>query len=630
MTKKYTGQDIQVLSDIEHVRKRVPIYLGSNEITTFNVPFFNNDKLEVKTVRFVPAVYKAIGEIIDNSIDEFTHLPKQKVKTLTLKTDTQNGTYTIGDNGRGVPIDVHPTGKHTPEVVFGSLRSGRNFNDDEKLVSVIGQNGVGSSVTCFTSTNFEVVIHRDHKKYTQSFTNGCTKISTPKIVEISSDKTGTSTTFTLDPSVFRDIKIPEELMVNRAMEIALCNPGLEVEYNNRSFKYKKGFEGIIEKISTQYFEFNMTSENLIMQWFVIPNLHDNIDEQVFTWVNGSYLFDGGLCNTQFYNAFTDKVVEHLESQAKKMKIDITRNDVRRGLTIIGNVRVKNPQYDSQAKTRLTGPNTRNESSAMIAEMWSSFIRRNKDWLQQILDRAAARYNKDANKLAEKQLTRQSKLKIDNLRDATNKNRQTCRLFITEGLSASGQLTEVRNPETDAIFALTGKINNVYGTSVAELMKMGKVVDLIAAIGLVPGKTANRSFLRYGQICLMLDADQDGADIFSLLVNLFYQFWPELLNPKESPFIVRMLAPNIVASKSGKRVHFSSMDAFRKEEAKYKGWTIEYMKGLGSMSTDDWDMMLQNYLKYTIMIVDDNEMKATMNLLFGPDAQQRKEWLTRKV
>lgn len=629
MTTKYTGKDIQVLTDQEHVVKRLSVYFGSNQPTLYLVPSFLNDTFAVNSISIVPATYKAVGEILDNSIDEFKKVPSQKNKILSITATPEKGVYCISDNGRGVPIDMHATGKYTPEVVFGSLRSGRNFDDDAKELAVIGTNGMGGSVTCFTSSSFEVTIKREHKQYVQKFSERGTKVSKPKITTITSDKTGTSIDFTLDPTVFTDTKLPDNLMHNRAIEIALCNPGVTVEYNNKSYKFKKGFENIIEKISSDknYYEFVMDTPNLYMQWFFIPNLHTELDERIFTWVNGSYLFDGGLCNTQFLNAFYDKAVEYFQSAAKKMKIEVTKNDVRQGLTIIGNVRVKNPQYDSQAKTRLTGPNIRNEISGLLTESWSSFARSNKDWTQQVLERAAARYNKDAHKLAEKQLSKQSKQKIDNLMDATGKDRSLCRLFITEGLSASGQIKEVRTPQLDAAFTLTGKINNVFDASVAQIMKMDKIVDLLAAIGLVPGKTADRSQLRYGQIIIASDSDVDGSHICALLVNLFYK-WPELFDPKQAPFIYRLGAPNVVASKNNKRIHFRTLAEFEKVKDKYVGYTIEYMKGLGSMVKEDWEMLLNDLPSNITGIVSDKDFKDTIELIFGNDVSKRKEWLTQ--
>ena len=623
--KTYTGKDIQVLSDQEHVRKRVPIYLGSNEVTSFNVPFFLNEKFEVKQVSFVPAAYKAVGEIIDNSIDEFTHLPNLKNKSIVIEAVPNQGYYTVTDNGRGVPIDVHATGKHTPEVVFGSLRSGRNFDDENKTSGVIGTNGVGSSVTCFTSTLFEVTIFRDHKKYHQRFTEGSLKITKPKITELVSDKTGTSISFKLDPTVFKDVVLADDLMHNRAMEIALCNPGVSVEYNKHVYKFKKGFEGIVEKIAKNdcYHEFKYDSNGSFMQWFIVPNLHNNIDEQVFSWINGSYLFDGGLCNTQFLNAFYDKVIDHLQPICKKQKIEVTKNDIRQGLSILGNIRIKNPQYDSQAKTRLTGPSIRNEIVSMLEDSWASFARRNKDWIQRIVDIATERHHRDSNKQAEKQLKKQSTQRVPGLRDATSKHRSSCRLFITEGLSAAGQITEVRDPEHDAIFTLTGKMNNVYGASVAQLMKMEKIIDLLAAIGLVPGKKAQGASLRYGQIIITTDADYDGDDINTLLVNLFFQFWPELFESTH-PLIFRLITPSVVVSKGDKRVHLDKDEV----PERYKTWSREYMKGLGSMIKLDWEQILAHPEDTIVAIINDGQMNEVLSLLFDGNADRRKQWLIK--
>jgi len=626
-TTSYTDKDIKILTDRDHSRLRTSMYLGNINTQQVKIPLFHNNTLTFEEVEFSPAVFKAVDEIIMNSLDEFTKCDFQKNKVLTL--DYENDEFTIKDNGRGVPIGKHSSGPYTPEVVFTSFKSGRNFDDDTKQVGITGQNGIGAAATAFTSEYFKIDIKRDGKHYSQLLTEGTNIINPPVIKSITSQYTGTSISFKLDSSVYKNIKIPEIYFHNRAIEIALCNPGVAVEYKNKTYKFKKGFENIIEKISDTYFEFSVENDQMHVQWFIIPSLHKELDERICTWVNGSYLFDGGLCNTQFMNAFSDSVLEHLQPLAKRAKIEVTKNDVRQGLTIIGNLRIKNPQYDSQSKTRLTGPNLRNEFVGLLSEQWSLFARRNKVWLQQILDRAAERHNKDANKQAEKQLAKQSKQKIDNLRDATSKRRQDCILFITEGLSAAGQITEVRDPNIHAIFTLTGKINNVYGCTVSQLLKMEKLLDLIAAVGLVPGKKADRSSLRYGQLALSTDADTDGDDIATLLVNFFYTFWPELFDPKLPSFIVRLNAPNVVASKNNKRVHFTTMEEFRKHEDKHKGWTIEYMKGLGSMHKQDWEMLLQNFDKHVIRFKDDANMKQTLELLFGPDANKRKEWLTRK-
>lgn len=617
--KEYTSEDIKVLSERDHVRLRTQVYFGNMSKTTYPIPLFLNDKFQIKEYEFVPAVYKAVGEIIDNSIDEFVKINTPN-KLLTIEANTLLGTYTISDNGRGVPIDMHSTGKYTPEVAFGSLRSGRNFSDG-KEAGVKGQNGVGSACTNYCSVEFSVDIHRDGKRYRQTFSDGAKEISKPSI-RAGSDKTGTSVSFQLDSQVFVDPTLPDDLLHNQAIELALTNPGITVEYNGNKYKFKKGFEEIVKSISEDYFKFEV--EN--MEIFVIFDINKGVDEQIFSWINSSLLFDGGLCNTQFLNAFYDRVITHLAKDAKKAKCEITKNDVRQGLLVLGNLKLQDPQYDAQSKTRLTGPNLRTELTKMIDDNWSSFSRKSKDWLQSVFERAMIRHHIDENKRAVKEHQKNLHKKVDGLIDATSKNRfETC-LLITEGDSAARKITEARDPKTIASLPLSGKVNNVYGTTVAQLLNMSKMTDMLTAIGLVPGKKALRSELNYGKVIISTDADYDGSDIFTLLVNLFYSFWPELFDPSYDPFIYRMVAPNVVASKNGKRVHFTTRSDFEKTKDKYKGWTIEYMKGLGSMDKDDWKLVIAGLQQYSIPIIDDGKIPDTLELLFGNDTEARKNWL----
>lgn len=620
MTKQYTADDIKVLTDREHVRLRTQVYLGNTKQTTYSVPLFAEGKFEIVQLEFIPAVYRAVGEIIDNSLDEFAHIDTEP-KVLKIQSQPLLGMYTISDNGRGIPVGKHETGKYTPEVALSSLRAGRNFADD-KQIGVIGQNGVGAACTNYCSTEFSVDIHRDGKRYRQTFGDGAMNITAPTIRTTHSDKTGTTISFQLDNQVFDDIGLPEQLLHNRAIEIALTNPGIVVEYNDHKHKYPKGFEQIIKQISNDYFEFKYNG----LQFFVIFDVHEGIDERIFSWVNSSLLFDDGICNTQFLNAFYDKVVQHVQKEAKKQKSEVTKNDVRQNLLVLGNLKISDPQYDSQAKTRLTGPNLRKEITSMIDDNWSAFTRKNKDWLNVVLERAIIRHHTDANKKAIKQHEKKLNRKIPGLVDATSKNRFECQVLITEGLSAAASITEARDPKTTASFPLTGKINNVYGATAAQVLQMGKITDMLSAIGLIPGRKALRGELRYGKIVIATDADVDGGDIFTLLVNLLYTFWPELFDKQYEPIVYRLVAPNVCAVKGNKRVHFTTRDQYEKAKDKYKGWTINYYKGLGSMVKQDWDMILSGKTNTLIPIVDEGEMKPVLKLLFGPDSNERKQWL----
>jgi len=630
--KDYTADDIKILTDREHVRLRTQIYLGNMHSTAYPVPMFLNDRFSIEGVEFVPAVYKAVGEIIDNSIDEFAHL-KQRNKTLTIERwSGSEARYSIQDNGRGIPIDKHKSGKFTPEVALGSLRAGRNFSDD-KEAGVIGQNGVGSACTNYCSTNFDIEINRDGKLYKQSFKNGAKTISKPSIRKGPATKTGTKVSFTLDKEVFSDPILDDRLMNNRAIEIAFTNPGVVVDYNGEKYKFKKGLEDVVQQITKStlldegtYHKFEYKTALNTMEFYVIFGVNDSIDEQIFSWVNSSLLFDGGLCNTQFLNAFYDSAITHLKSQAKKQKVDVTKNDVRQNVLVLGNLKIQNPEYDAQSKTRLTGPNTRIEMAKMVNEGWAAFARKNKGWLEEVMERAVDRHHTSANKKAIKDHQKTMHKKVPGLVDATNKVRFDCQLLVTEGLSAASMITEARNPLDTGSFPLTGKINNVYGNTPAQILQMGKITNLLAAVGLVPGKKAQRDALHFGKLVIATDADYDGSDIFTLLVNLIYTFWPELFDPNYEAFLYRLVAPNVALTKGKKRVHFTTRETYEKGKNRYKGWDVNYYKGLGSMVKDDWEMILSGKTDTLIPITDDGKMKETLELLFGPSADNRKVWL----
>jgi DNA topoisomerase-2 len=621
--KSYTSKDIKVLSDHEHIRKRTAVYLGNMNAATYSVPIFLNGQFEIKQVEFIPAVYKAVGEIIDNAIDEFSQISIPD-KRLVIEATPSQGIYSVSDNGRGVPIDKHETGKYTPEVVFGSLRSGRNFNDDEKQVGVIGVNGVGSSCVVATSTEFKVEIQRNNKKYSQAFVDGASKIYAPSITSLKTDVTGTKVSFQLDNTVFSDVSLSDDLMANRAIELAFNNPELGVQYNTQKYKFKKGFDDVIKTISTEFFKFS--SEN--MDFYVVFDAYQGVDEAMFTWVNSSLLFDGGICNTQFTNAFYDQVISHLEKEAKKQKCEVSKNDVRSDLLIFGVMKLSNATYDSQAKTRLTGPNMRKEMVDIVANNWTTFSRKNKLWLDMVLSRAYKRYHSDANDKATKDFKKSLKSKVPGLLDAVSKDRTKCTLFVTEGLSAASSLIEVRDPNFMASFPLGGKINNVYGSTVAQVLKMGKLTDLLASIGLVPGEKAHRRDLRFNRVVIAVDADYDGNDIMTTLICLFYQFWPNLFDPNERPYFYQLMAPNVVAVKGKKRVHFASRYDFEKGKSKVAGYTISYYKGLGSQEKEDWEMIV-NSEEFLLPITGDDNMENVLQLLFGPDSEPRKSWLMSK-
>jgi DNA topoisomerase-2 len=292
------------------------------------------------------------------------------------------------------------------------------------------------------------------------------------------------------------------------------------------------------------------------------------------------------------------------------------------------MKISNATYDSQAKTRLTGPNMRKEMVDIVSTNWTTFARKHKDWLEEVFQRAYKRYHTSENDKAIKDHKKSLKSKVPGLLDAVSKDRTKCTLFVTEGLSAASSLVEVRDPNFMASFPLGGKINNVYGSTVAQVLKMGKLTDLLASIGLVPGEKAHRRDLRFNRVIIAVDADYDGNDIMTTLICLFYQFWPNLFDPNEKPYFYQLMAPNVVAVKGKKRVHFASRHDFEKGKSKVAGYTISYYKGLGSQEKEDWEMIV-NSEEFLLPITGDDNMENVLQLLFGPDSEPRKSWLMSK-
>lgn len=626
---QYTSNDIDLLTEREHVRLRTDMFLGSMVREEFVMLDLLAPSLQIKPVSFVPAAYKAVGEIIENSVDEFTQLPASRSKVLTLTADTETGKYTVADNGRGIPVTKHATGKYTPEVVYTMMRSGRNFKDDERIKGTKGVNGVGSCSTVATCEYFSIDITRDGKKYAQEFINGAETISKPKIISTTSKRTGTSVSFQLDKTVFKDVAIPESVLANRAAETAFANPGVEVRYHDQVFKAKRGFLDYVDRLDLPYMHVVVEDAIVTGEAFVIMLPPDHVcADKAFAWVDGSYVFDGGKCNTQFVNAIVERFTNHFQSKQKGLTV-IPPALIKNRIAVLLNLKLISPKYDSQAKTRLTGPDLRRQFDTALDGHWDTLKQKHRVWLTATQADIAAAATNNANRNATSEFEKKKKqiAPIANLLEATSKHRKECQLIVTEGLSAKASISEARDPKTTAAFALTGKINNTFGKSVAQLLQMPKVADLITAIGVVPGKAAIRTQLNYGRVMFATDSDVDGGDIFALLVNVFFQYWPELFDPKQPAFFYRLVAPNVCLIKGDQRIHFSSLAIFEKQKAKYsKGYSINYYKGLGSMDKADWLMVLAND-STVIPITDDGKLTDLLELLFSGNAENRRTWLS---
>ena len=616
----YTSSDIQVLSDRDHVRLRPHILLGSTDLVTLTVPDLHS--LNHFDVIASPATFKCLCEIIDNCVDEFVqHRPKHPTITIEYNHD---GLITVHDNGRGIPIDMHETGVPTPQVVFTQLRSGRNFKSND--VGVIGMNGVGSSAVAYVSTSFNVTIRRDGKLYQQIYLNGCETIDAPTISAGDGKSTGTSVSYRVDPSVLPHATLPIELVRARAKEVALCNPGLLVVFrevssvstNDEQYCY---VGGICDIVKSHDFKFEINT-SICRGSVVIKLLPKQLDTNMcLTWVNSSYLYEGGKVVTQLINATTEQLLlpQVKRNLPKHLK---TITDVKYGLVCIADLKIKDPKYDSQVKTRMVGPCLRQDildgmvkCKAVDSANFSAWVNNVTKLIVHMHDKVAVKQQQQNNKKTGV---------IPGFMDATGRDRSNSRLLIVEGLSAKAFIAAARDPETTGAYALTGKINNVYNETVSAILKMEKLTKLQEATGLIPGVKLADSDLRFAKICIASDADTDGGDITTLLVNYFYKFWPEMFDPA-NPLIYKMVMPNVVVRQRGQIYHYKSRSDFEKSRHSHVK-NVEYMKGLGSMLKEDWKKVLSND-EYMVPIVDDGTMGDVLRLLFDVDAaKERTAWL----
>jgi DNA gyrase subunit B len=481
--KGYKASDIKVLSDREHVRLRTAIYLGSTEDASYEVPIFEKNDIKIKHKTFIPAIFKAFNEISDNAIDELTQL-KKKDKKITFAHDTILNRFKVCDNGRGVPIDMHPqTNRYTPETVFTELRSGRNFDDGAKDSGVIGTNGVGSSCVAMLSEEFHVSIKRDGKFYEQMYRDGTAQVEDPFINNYKGKDTGTCIDFKIDTTLsqFVSTKIDPELIQNRVIEIALNNPHLDLSYSRKqlddigeeeqlqeTYSFKGGMAEYIKHVSDRFFEFKYDHDDFTARYYVILDKYQGIDEKVFVYVNSSLLFEGGTAAHMFFNTFFNGVNEGLKREVKKRKIDLNKNDVKQNLLVVADVKMKNPRYDNQSKTRLISQEIKKHIDKMVNDQMSKFLSSNKDWIEEILDRAEFR-QRIADMAEVKKTQKKKKGKLAKLIDCYTKERGQASISFSEGdcvdstemvLTQQGMITISELKPDDMVVTHTGALKKV--------------------------------------------------------------------------------------------------------------------------------------------------------------------------
>lgn len=637
---------IQQLTEYQHARIRTEMYLGSKSEHEQPVLIFGENDYTVKNLSWVPALLTSFREIVDNSLDEFV---KAGIADPVLKVQYNENDleFEISDNGRGIPIDFDPVSqKHICTMVLTEMKTGRNFNDDERN-NVVGMNGLGGSVVMIVSENAELEIHRSGKpyktdkanseydgmyKFNQKFIEGTVMfpelgIEEPSIRKIKADKTGTTVRFKISKEVFKVHTLPIELVYSILKEIAAANPTYKIYLNgNKITVNKKGL--FYNSKNTMILKIDDTETGLDSTFYIVPNVVDGLSKNLHMQglVNNAPSLEGGTHLDTFQQKFALGMIKALEKESKKRKLTPNRSDIEESLLIYNVTKMNTPTFNSQIKTKLTNENViKPVQNAMNDEFFIEIVKKNKEWIDQIYYRCAERTNKKDADEDRKMAKRLLKGKVAKLRDANGADRSECILLIAEGDSAVSSMTAARNSAIHGILPLRGKIQNVNGKEkTADLMESDALHDIMASLNIVPREKAVRENMNYGKLYICADEDEDGKNIGALVVNFLYKFWPELFSEPENPFVYVFKTPFIILEKGKESKYFYGHNVHEYIPEDWKGWKATRAKGLGTLEVSNFRDALSNGV--AIAIVDDGNLGETLDLIFNKDrADDRKEW-----
>lgn len=626
MTAK-KSEDIVKLSDYRHARLRTEMYLGSRSPHTQTIVNWNGSKLSPVEMTWTPAAYCAFREILDNALDEVVgHGHGNKVD---VSYDPKLMEFTVSDDGRGIPIDWDENEKmHKATIALTQARAGRNFGTREE---VRGTNGIGASVVVNCSEYFEIIVHRDGQKFHQTFKEGNEmfgdelEITDPKIVKVTSGKTGTYVRFKLSKHVFKNIKLPMDFIKARMFEIAANHPKIKFTFNGDKISVKPTIEKTM--FGGDVITIEVNDKKFKSHYYLLPGFSEE-GEYLHTTVNDIPAFNGGQHIDTFKRLFYGGLLKALERESKRRGLTPNRSDVADGLLIYNVTFMHAPNFDSQSKTRLINDDVDGYIKAVLEneDTFKKIIKSNKEWIDQIYARCAARTQKKDDAELAKIGRKMMRTKVPKLLDANGKDRTKCVLLITEGDSAKTMVSAVRDPDIHGALPLRGKILNVRGESPKDIIASQIIVDLMTAIGLILGQKAERKDLRYGKVYLAADQDPDGANITALLVNFFHLHWPELFDKEQDPFFFAFMTPFIIQEKGKNRYYWYAHNYHEYDPADWKNCPKPTRaKGLGSLEEEDWKHSLTS--PQLIPLVDDGIMGDVLDLIFnGERADDRKQWV----
>lgn len=623
---KYDASSIKILEGLEAVRKRPGMYIGST------------DK---------KGLHHLVWEIVDNSIDEIINGYGDTIKITLNKDDS----ITISDNGRGVPIGMHASGKSTPEVIYTVLHAGGKFESDGYKVSG-GLHGVGASVVNALSSWMDVTIFTEGIVSNIRFSNGglvekpLTKIGETR-------KTGTSVTFKPDYEMFKNSSFSFTTIAERMQESAFLLPQLTIEIEDIPdekaviYHYENGLINFVEYINenkkTLHKVIHFGGSKNEIEVSIAMQYSESYNENILSFVNNVKTGDGGSHEVGFKTGITKAFNDYAKSNGiiKGKDSNLDGSDVREGLSAVISLKIpeKLLQFEGQTKGKLGTPEARSITESITYESLKFFLEENKEVALLILDKAlkskvAREAARKAREAARKGTGKNSKERVlsEKLAKATGKDYSKNELFLVEGDSAGGSAKTYRNRETQAILPLRGKVLNCEKASSHDIESNAELKQIEYAIGAGLGANFDISESNYGKVIIMTDADVDGSHIQILLITFFYRF----MRPLIENGMLYIATPPLYSIEMGtkKKEYIATDEELEEKKKEIKGnYKIQRFKGLGEMNADELyetTMDPNNRRLLRVNLTDAAIAEKRIHLLMGDQVEPRKEWINENV
>ena len=637
----YSAKNINVLKGLEAVRKRPAMYIGDVSAR---------------------GLHHLVNEVVDNSIDEALAGYADFIEVIINKDET----VTVEDNGRGIPVDMHPVEKRSAlEVVMTVLHAGGKFDKNTYKVSG-GLHGVGVSVVNALSEWLKVEVKRDGKVYFQEYRQGQPLKPVKEIGKVKKNETGTKTTFMPDKEIFKVTSFKFDTLAERMRELAYLNKNISIKIKDtrnggqeETYHFKGGLIEFVKYLDetreclhkTVYIEGEKDNTPIEVAFQYNSSYNDNI----FSYVNNINTIEGGTHLVGFKTALTRTFNSYASKNnlIKEGKISLTGDDFREGLTAVISIKVAEPQFEGQTKTKLGNSETKSAVETLVGEKLSEYLEENPSVGKKIIEKCLrAAEAREAARKARDLARRKNALDSMNL-PGKLADSEHCEIYIVEGDSAGGSAKQGRDRRFQAILPLRGKILNVEKAKLNKILENNEIKAIISAVGAGLGADFDQTKSRYGKVILMTDADVDGSHIRTLLLTFFYRHMKDLITSGK----VYIAQPPLYKIKKGKEEHYAFDDNERDEilkrfrvngkdnsssnelaeemieEGSVKGVNISRYKGLGEMNPEQlWETTMNPETRTVLQVTLESAATADkiFETLMGDNVEPRREFIEKNA